>query len=175
MAHLLYIGHMPKDSTLAAELASALGDSYRLTTNSDPPTLTLPSFSSHMPKLSTKPAGKKPDAHSTCSLDSGGICSVYFSNKRYISKWAQNVVTGIRCWVSVHIDPPGFDNFSVLTQHLANDSSFRSCNYKIQKQMIRTAINVVPRHHQLPRCVESNSNDHSTVIVAIYRCLHNIH
>lgn len=45
MAHLLYIGHMPKDSALAAELAIALGDSYRLTTNlQDSPNLDVAFF-----------------------------------------------------------------------------------------------------------------------------------
>lgn len=44
MAHLLYIGHMPEDITLAAELASALGDSYRLTTDLNSPNIDVAFF-----------------------------------------------------------------------------------------------------------------------------------
>lgn len=42
--HLLYIGHMPEDSALAAELASALGDLYRLTTNLNSPNIDVAFF-----------------------------------------------------------------------------------------------------------------------------------
>ena len=44
MAHLLYIRHIPEDSALAAELASAVRDSYRLTTNLNSPNIDVAFF-----------------------------------------------------------------------------------------------------------------------------------
>lgn len=44
MSHLLYISHMLEDSAFVAELASALGDSYRLTTNMNSPNIDVAFF-----------------------------------------------------------------------------------------------------------------------------------